>query len=144
VSIGTGSNANAQSFGEEYGNSNTASENAVLTVPYTGGNSVHQNVVVGSGAGVNGNASIGGSGLNLFANPTAIYSDFRRLILGLDTTGGGAGVLRGLPTWNLDATVSKDFRVNERIGATVIIQMTNVVNHFQASNPSLNIPFLIM
>jgi hypothetical protein len=139
VSIGTGSNANAQSFGEEYGNSNSAYENAVLTVPYTGGNSVHEHVTVASGAGVNGNAAIGGSGLNLFASPTAIYSDFRRLILGLDTTGGGAGVLRGLPTWNLDATVSKDFRVTERIGATAIIQVTNVLNHFQASNPSLNI-----
>jgi len=139
VSIGTGSNADAQSFGEEYGNSNSAYENAVLIAPYTGGNSLHENVVVASGAGANGNASNGGSGLNLFANPNATYADFRRLILGLDTTGGGAGVLRGLPTWNLDATASKDFRINERIGATVIIQVTNTLNHFQASNPSLNI-----
>ncbi|MGA2041599.1 MAG: hypothetical protein ABSH42_20150, partial [Bryobacteraceae bacterium] len=56
-----------------------------------------------------------------------------------DTTGGGAGVLRGLPTWNLDATLSKDIRVREGIGATLIFQFTNVLNHFQPSNPSLNI-----
>ncbi|HKD05704.1 MAG TPA: carboxypeptidase-like regulatory domain-containing protein [Bryobacteraceae bacterium] len=139
VSIGTGTNTNAQSFGEVYGNGNSASENAVLMVPYTGGNSVHENVTVASGAGVNGNASKGGSGLNMFADPNAVYGEFRRLILGLDTTGGGAGVLRGLPTWNLDATLSKEIRGTERIGATVLFQFTNVLNHFQASNPSLNI-----
>ncbi len=139
VSIGTGSTSNAQSFGEEYGNSNTALENAVLTVPYTGGNSAHQNVTVASGAGINGNASKGGSGINMFSDPNAIYSEFRRLVLGLDTTSGGAGVLRGLPTWNLDATASKDFRISERIGATLIVQVTNVMNHFQPSNPTLNI-----
>jgi hypothetical protein len=139
VSIGTGSTSNAQSFGEEYGNSNTAYENAVLAVPYTGGNSLYENVTVASGAGVNGNASKGGSGLNMFSDPNAIYSEFRRLILGLDTSAGGAGVLRGFPTWNLDATFAKDIRVTERIGATLSFQFTNVLNHFQASNPSLNI-----
>jgi hypothetical protein len=139
VSIGTGTNQNAQSFGEEYGNSNTAYENAVLIAPYTGGNSAHYNVNVASGAGVNGNASAGGSGINMFANPGAVYSGFRRLILGQDTSGGGAGVLRGFPTWNLDATLSKDVRVREGIGATLIFQFTNVLNHFQPSTPSLNI-----
>jgi len=139
VSIGTGTNQNAQSFGEEYGNSNTAYENAVLIAPYTGGNSAHYNVTVASGAGLNGNASTGGSGINLFASPGATYSDFRRLILGEDTTGGGAGVLRGFPTWNLDATLSKDIQVREKIGATLVFQFTNVLNHFQPSTPSLNI-----
>jgi hypothetical protein len=139
VGIGTGSTANSQSFGEEYGNSNSASENAVLIAPYTGGNSAHENVVATGGVGTNGNASVGGSGINMFTNPAAILAEFRPLILGLDTTGGGAGVIRGLPMWNLDATASKDVRATERIGATIIFQFTNVLNHFQPSNPSLNI-----
>jgi len=139
VSIGTGSTQNAQSFGEEYGNSNSASENAVLAAPYTGGNSAHYNVTVASGAGLNGNASKGGAGINLFGDPNAVYAEFRRLILGLDTSAGGAGQLRGLSTWNLDATASKDFRIREGIGATLIIQATNVLNHFQPSTPGLNI-----
>jgi hypothetical protein len=138
VSIGSGATANAQSFGEEYGNSNSASENAVLIAPYTAGNSAHYNVVA-TGAGTTGNASAGGSGINMFANPAAVLADFRPLILGLDTSSGGAGVLRGLPTWNLDATASKDFRIREGIGASIIIQASNVLNHFQPSNPSLNI-----
>ena len=138
VGIGTGATANAQSFGEEYGNSNSASENAVLTSPYTAGNSAHYNIVATT-AGANGNASAGGSGINMFANPAAVFAQFRPLILGLDTSSGGAGVLRGLPTWNVDATASKDFRIREGVGATIIIQANNVVNHFQPSNPSLNI-----
>ena len=139
VNIGTGSTSDAQSFGEEYGNSNSTTENAVLTGPFTGGNSAHNNVVVASGAGLNGNIAKGGSGINMFANPGAIYAEFRRLILGLDTSGGGAGVIRGFPTWNVDATASKDIRVSERFAATLIFQANNLLNHFQPSNPSMNI-----
>lgn len=139
VSLGTGTNTNAQAFGEEYGNGNSAYENAVLLAPYTGGNSLHQNVVAAGGIGTNGNASVGGSGLNMFSNPGAIYSEFGRLVLGLDGDSGGAGVLRAFPTWNLDTTISKDIRGTERVGATLIFQFTNVLNHFQASNPTLNL-----
>ena len=71
-----------------YSNSVTAYENAVLAVPYTGGNSAHYNVSVTSGAGINGNASKGGSGINMFADPNAIYGEFRRLILGIDHNAG--------------------------------------------------------
>ena len=75
----------------------------------------------------------------MFSNPAQIYYEFRRLILGLDTSGGGAGVIRGFPTWNLDATASKEIRATERVGATLIFQVTNVLNHFQPSNPGLDI-----
>jgi hypothetical protein len=139
VNVGTGSNSDAQAFGEIYGNNNRAYENAVLTAPYTGGNSAHYNVTSSGQAGRNGNPSTGGSGINLFADPAATYALFRHPILGLDTTGGGAGVLRGLPSWSLDATVSKEIRATERFGATLIIQITNVLNHFQPENPTLNV-----
>jgi hypothetical protein len=139
VNVGTGSNSDAQAFGEVYGNNNAAYENAVLTGPYTGGNSAHNNVTSSGPAGINGNAAKGGSGLNLFADPNATYALFRRPILGYDTSGGGAGVLRGLPSWSLDVTLSKEIRATERLGATLIIQITNVLNHFQPANPTLNI-----
>ncbi len=139
ISVTTGSNSNAQSFGEVYGNGNTANENAVLVTKFTGGNSAHYNVTVPSGCGLNGNPSRGGSGINLFADPNAICAQFRRPILGLDTTDGGAGIIRGFPTWNVDATVIKEIRATERIAATLIIQFSNVLNHFQPANPSMNI-----
>jgi len=139
ISVGTGSNSDAQSFGEVYGNSNVAYENAVPAAAYTGGNSAFYNVTVASGAGVNGNASKGGSGINMFSNPNAVYAEFRRPVLGLDTSDSGAGVIRGFPTWNLDATVSKQIRATERIGASLIIQFSNILNHFQPANPTMNI-----
>ena len=141
VSISGGANTNCQSFGEincSSGNTN-GHENAPLVVPFTGGNSANYNVTVASGAGVNGNASKGGSGINMFADPNAIYGEFRRLILGYDTSGGGNGNLRGFPTWNVDAQITKDFSFKERYGATFSVQITNVLNHFQPSNPTLNL-----
>ncbi|HKE29759.1 MAG TPA: carboxypeptidase regulatory-like domain-containing protein [Bryobacteraceae bacterium] len=139
INVGSGSNTDAQSFGEVYGNSNTSYENAAPASPFNGGNSAHYNVSVASGCGITGNPSTGGSGINLFANPVATCSQFRRLILGYDTNAGGAGVIRGFPTWNLDATVSKDMRFNERLSATLMFQFSNLLNHFQPANPSMNI-----
>ncbi len=139
VSLGTGTNQDAQAYGEEYGNSNSAYENAVLIAPFTGGNSLHQNVTGTGGVGTTGNFSSGGSGLNIFANPAQVYSEFGRLVLGLDTDAGGAGVIRGFPTWNLDTAISKDIRATERVGATLIFQFTNVLNHFQPGNPTMNL-----
>ncbi len=139
VSVSTGANSNAQAFGEVYGNNNAANENAVLTAPFAGGNSVHYNVSVPSGCGLNGNPSRGGSGINMFGDPNAICAQFRRPILGLDTTDGGAGVIRGFPTWNLDATVTKEIRIREGIGAALMFQFSNILNHFQPANPTMNI-----
>ena len=141
VSISGGANTNCQSFGEincSSGNTN-GHENAPLVVPFTGGNSANYNVSVASGAGLNGNASKGGSGINMFSDPNAIFGEFRRLILGYDTSGGGNGNLRGFPTWNVDAQITKDFMVKERVGATFSIQITNVLNHFQPGNPTLSL-----
>jgi hypothetical protein len=141
VSINGGANTNCQSFGEfncSSGNTN-GHENAPLLSPYTAGNSAHYNVSVPSGAGLNGNPSIGGSGINIFADPNATYSQFRRLILGYDTSGGGNGVLRGFPTWNVDLAIVKDIAWKERYGLTFNIQITNVLNHFQQGDPTLNI-----
>jgi hypothetical protein len=135
VSVDTGSNTNAQAFGEVYGNSNQADyENAVGISAYTGGNTLHSGVASSGGV-----ATSGTSGLNIFANPAAIYAEFRPPVLGLDNNMNGAGPIRGLPTWNLDASLSKDFRATERIAATLSFQFLNVLNHFQAANPSMNI-----
>ena len=35
--------------------------------------------------------------------------------------------------------ISKDIRATERIGATLIFQFSNILNHFQPANPSMNI-----
>lgn len=135
ISVDTGSNQNAQAFGEVYGNGNAGEyENAIPVSSFTGGNSLHSGVAPSHGV-----ATSGSSGLNLFGDPSSVYAEFRPPVLGTDWNTNGAGPIRGFPTWNLDATVSKDIKTIERVRATLIFQFVNILNHFQPANPSMNI-----
>jgi hypothetical protein len=90
--------------------------------------------------GLNTNASNNrGTGMNMFTNPDEVYSQFRRLVLGLDHRGGAAGPIRGLPRWNLDLSIAKEIKFSERFGMTFTAQFANVLNHFQPDNPTMNI-----
>jgi len=127
VSVGQ----NAQAFGEIYSGQSANYEEAAGAAPFTGGSSPNYNIQTsGLCAGSSGN-----TGANIFANPCAIYNEFRRPVLGQDTNSGGAGVIRGFGFWNLDATISKDFRVTERLGATLSFQFVNILNHFVPQDP---------
>jgi len=132
TSGGTCSGA-CQAFGQvgNVASSSTAFESAIPIVPFTGGNSAHRGVFGSGGIGTNNV-----EGINMFADPASVYAGFRRCVLGLDTSCGGVGNLRGLPRWNLDATIAKDIKFTERVGATLTVQFTNVLNHYQPSNPS--------
>ena len=90
-------------------------------------------------ANPNSVATSGTTGVNLFANPIAVFNEFRPPVLGLDTSTGGDGPIRGFGFWNLDATLSKDFRATERIGATLTIQFVNVLNHFVPADPTVSL-----
>jgi hypothetical protein len=118
-----------QGFGESSSSAiSSPAENAVLTSPYTGGSSAHYNV-----AGSGGVGTVNPAGVNLFADPAGVFAQFRRCILGYDTSCGGYGNLRGQPTWNLDATALKTIGIwhEGRVGATLSFQVTNVLNHPQ-------------
>ena len=133
VAYTTGSGSYYQSFGQSSTTSITSNaEGAMPLINYTGGNTLH-----GAVAGSNGIGTNNPTALNLFGDPSSVYSGFRRCILGYDTSCGGYGNIRGLPTWNLDLSIAKNIAIyKERIGATLSFQYTNVLNHFQASNPS--------
>ena len=139
VTVQSGVNANCQSFGEMNCNEGSTYENAMFLTPYKGGNAAHKNSVVTGTIGTNTNPANGGAGINMFSDPAAVYAGFRRLILGLDHNGGGAGILRGLPTWNLDLSIAKKFQFTERIGMSFLAQFANVLNKFQASDPSVTL-----
>ncbi len=81
-------------------------EDAVFASTYSGGNSAHYAITGTNGIGTNNPY-----GLNMFTNPEAVYGQFRRCVLGIDTSCGGYGNIRGLPTYNLDASVAKDIGV---------------------------------
>jgi hypothetical protein len=103
---------------------------------YTGGNTALRNVETAGTAGRDGNPSRGGSGINMFNDPQAVWEQFRPMVLGLDTRFGN--FLRGFPRWNVDMAVKKTILVREGIGATLSFEFLNFFNHFQPSDPSLN------
>ena len=57
----------------------------------------------------------------------------------MDFNTGGVGPIRGFPFGNVDATLTKDFRIKEGIGATLNFQFVNVLNHFTPADPATNI-----
>src|SRR5207237_8671022 len=71
----------------------------------------------------------------VFSRPASVLANFRRCVLGIDTSCGSVGNLGGLNRWNVDATIAKDIKFTERVGATFTVQFTNVFNHNQPSDP---------
>jgi hypothetical protein len=116
----------------------TTGENAILTSPYGAGNSAHYGITSSTTVGSAGNASNKGTGINLFGDPNAVYNMFR-YALPTDTNSGGGGVIRNLPAWNLDMTVTKDLTFRERFGMMFIFQSTNVLNHVVLAAPNFSL-----
>ncbi len=133
--------SSCQAFGQmgNVSSSGSAFESAIPLTPFTLAPRAHYGVV-GSAAVVGGiTQNVGtnnASGVNLFADPASVWANFRRCVLGIDTSCGGVGNLRGQNRWNVDATIAKDVKFTERVGATLTMQFTNILNHYQPSDPS--------
>jgi hypothetical protein len=137
VNVFQGDGADCQSFGEADCNFFANDESAV----FTGQSGI--NTARGAGASVRDVTTTGvvasnGGGLNLYANPAAVYGSFRAPILGVDTNAGSL-VMRGMSTWNLDFSIAKDFQVTERIDLRLSAQFTNILNHHQFADPLLGV-----
>ena len=139
VELGT-ANFDCGSFGECNTNYVGAQENGIVAqnLHY----SSTEKAAYGSSCGT------GGHGYNVFSNPditcaadaTGLFGDaVRSPILGFDGQMGGGGPLKGLPFWNLDLGVTKNVKIKERLGASLYFDWTNVLNHMQPNDPSLNI-----
>src|SRR5215469_12762318 len=122
-----------QSFGEGDGGNFAALQNAVLICPNNFGSSRH-NHPAPSTLGLGSNFF----GPSMFQNPDQSYSCFRNPILGIDPSdGGGAGILRGMPYWNVDFSVKKNIKIAERVSVEFQTVFTNLFNHNQMSDPYL-------
>ena len=132
-------NGGAESFGETQ--SSGTQDGAVLASKFTGGNTAIYNINVpnsASGAGVNSNFANGGNNMNMFKDPAAVFNQFRPCVLGFDTSCGSFGNIRGLPNWNMDANIAKDFRLfRERVFMTMSFQFINVLNHVALGDPGM-------
>src|SRR5580693_4237118 len=111
--------------GQEYGAGDNANyfgnENIVPVAPATSGHRYDQP---------------NGQFPNLFKAGPAAVNDFRNPILGLDNKDCGFGCIPGLPYWNMDLSVRKNFRVAEGISLEVQGVFANVFNHDQFLDPN--------
>jgi hypothetical protein len=122
-----------QAFGEGEGLNFAALQNAVLICPNNFGSSRHNNPVPST-------QGLGSSwyGPSMFQNPDKAYSCFRNPILGIDpSNGGGQGILRGMPFWNVEFSLKKRVMVTERVGVEFQAIFSNLFNHVQLSDPYL-------
>ncbi|HXN95291.1 MAG TPA: carboxypeptidase regulatory-like domain-containing protein [Candidatus Acidoferrales bacterium] len=95
----------------------------------------HFGVTSTGGVGSNGDASNGGAGVNMFANPQAVYNMFRPVILGQDGRANDLGPLYGQHRWNLDFSVTKTTKITEQVGFTFYAEFFNGLNHMEFQDP---------
>jgi Carboxypeptidase regulatory-like domain len=127
-----------QSFGAADGANVGAYENAInICGGSAGGSQRHNNPIPSTqypGMGSNG------YGPSLYQDPQAVYNCFRNPILGIDNGhNGGAGNYRGMAFWNVDFSIKKNVMVTERFSAEFGAVFTNIFNHNQMLDPTLNI-----
>ncbi len=127
----------AQGFGAGDGLNFGDNENCVLTNTAGLSSAAHYGVAGSNGIGTTVATSASGAPapVNMFANPALVYSEVRSPILGIDSRAGGTGPVRGLPYWNLDMSVRKQFRITERVSTEFQAVFTNVLNHLQFYDP---------
>jgi Carboxypeptidase regulatory-like domain len=112
---------------------------AVPLVPMSSlGTGLHSVVAGSGGVGTNGNPATGGTGLNLFSNPQAIYNDFGYVQLSSGVEGYGHP-LRGLAFWNLDSSLGKKVPLAEHKSLDFVFDFYNMFNHPNFSNGSLSL-----
>jgi hypothetical protein len=111
---------------------------AYCTADLSGSEGRHSGVVGSNGVGTTGNVATGGSGLNLFANPSAILGSCSRPLLS-STTQIAFDQLRALPRWNADFSLLKRFAITERQRVEISAEFLNLFNVVNFTNPSLSL-----
>ena len=102
------------------------------------GNEVHRGVTGSGNVGTAGDPARGGTGLNLFADPEAVFKTFRPVLLSRDRR-SGRGVLRGLPHWNIDFSVGKAIAVREMVKVRFSFDFFNILNRVEFADPTLDL-----
>jgi hypothetical protein len=115
--------------GDVFGSTQT---NTMESVPIATGQKpsvgVYRHVTGSDGIGTSGDPANGGTGLNLFANPAAVFNSLRPFLLSQDTR-SWRGWIREPGWWNFDMTVGKTFSVTERWKVKFAMDFFNLFNH---------------
>jgi hypothetical protein len=125
---------------QEFGQGSGICTDAILTTRNTFGHSAHMNMNgnASTGVGISASPASGGSGINMFADPSAAYASFRPVQISTDTTSRG-GILRGQNRWNFDLSIVRKIRLTERVSSTFSATFLNAFNHVEYYDPSLNL-----
>jgi hypothetical protein len=112
--------------------------------PSTFGNSTHGRICSSGGVGSSGDgpncaATDKGTGVNLFANPAAVFADFRNVQISADGRTGRSRPVRGLPLWNLDMSLGKKTAITEKVSMSFSADFFNIFNHVNFVDPNLDI-----
>lgn len=124
---------------QEFGN-DAIFGNCAAVVPLKGhfSTSVNKGVAGSGDVGSNGDPKKKGTGLNIFADPEAIYKGVRPISL-VNDTNRHRGWIRGLARWNLDMSFGKETRLTERVKFRISADFTNILNKVEFVDPN-NIP----
>jgi len=133
----------SQEFGGSDDNNYGSNAQCIFTSKYTGGVHSHFGVTGGTDSygnviGVNTAGSTTASEVNMFANPVAVYQQVRNPMLGIDTKNPGLGPIIGMPYWNVDMSVQKNFKVWRTATVQLSFIFTNVFNHDILGDPYLS------
>jgi hypothetical protein len=135
-----GTYSNAQAWGEGDGANYFSNEQCVFTSPYQGGHSAHFGVTGGTDPYGNSIGTLtSATPVNYFKNPVAVWNQVRMPMLGSYTRNAGEGPFTGQPYWNLDGQVKKDVRIAESTTFEFSFIATNMLNHRQFSDTSLQV-----
>ena len=100
---------------------------------------VNSGVTGSGGVGTTGNPAAGGTGLNLFANPQAVFNSFRRIELSRDSKQGRAFAFRGPWFWNFDFRLAKETHITEQVKFELSFDFFNLFNNVNFATPSLSL-----
>jgi hypothetical protein len=75
------------------------------------------------------------NGINLFADPAKVFTEFRPILLSSDNRSGRDSPFRGFGSWNLDFRIGKETSITERVKAEFSADFFNVFNHVVFNDP---------
>ncbi|MGB6482782.1 MAG: carboxypeptidase-like regulatory domain-containing protein [Candidatus Acidiferrales bacterium] len=122
----------------DYGEYTSKGTAAICTANLLGAEGIHSGVTGSGGIGTAGDPAAGGTGMNLFADPAAIYNSCSRPLLSVESR-VPFDELRAPSTWDLDYSIGKNIAITERYQLQFSAEMLNIFNLVNFDNPSLNL-----
>jgi hypothetical protein len=110
---------------------------AQSTTPLWGLQGRHNNVAGSGGVGTNGDPTNGGSGINIFSNPAAVFSGLSRPLLTQNLRPFDFNLVQPV-SWNVNLSIGKNIAVTERYKAYFTADFFNAFNIFTPGDPSLS------